>query len=111
IRHIGSGVISMVREALDCFARLDVEQALQVARKDAAVDADYATALRTLVTYMMEDPRNITPVLHVMWSLRSLERIGDHASNIAEHVIYLVKGRDVRHVKAEDLEAHIKAPR
>jgi phosphate transport system protein len=107
IRHIGNRVISMVREALDCFARLDVEQALRVARADSSVDADYATALRTLVTYMMEDPRNISPVLHIMWSLRSLERIGDHASNIAEHVIYLVKGQDVRHLKLDELEARL----
>jgi phosphate transport system protein len=107
IRHIGNRVIGMVREALDCFARLDVEQALRVARADSSVDADYATALRTLVTYMMEDPRNISPVLHIMWSLRSLERIGDHASNIAEHVIYLVKGQDVRHVKLDELEARL----
>lgn len=78
-----------------------------MARADSSVDADYATALRTLVTYMMEDPRNISPVLHIMWSLRSLERIGDHASNIAEHVIYLVKGQDVRHLKLDELEARL----
>lgn len=107
IRHLGNGVSGMVREALDSFARLDADQAVKVAQADSIVDADYATALRSLVTYMMEDPRNISPVLHVMWSLRSLERIGDHARNIAEHVIYLVKGQDVRHVKLEDLEARL----
>ena len=107
LRHIGSRVIGMVREALDCFARLDTEQALSVAREDDAVDTEYASAMRSLVTYMMEDPRSISSVLHVMWSLRSLERIGDHARNVAEHVIYLVDGKDVRHVKLEELEARI----
>lgn len=114
IRHIGTRVSAMVRSALDCFARLDVEQALQVARDDKSVDLEYATALRTLVTYMMEDARSISSVLHVMWGLRSLERVGDHARNLAEHVIYLVKGQDVRHVALADLEARLisdKSPR
>lgn len=107
IRHIGNRVIGMVRESLDCFARLDTEQALHVAQEDSSVDTEYATALRSLVTYMMEDPRSISPVLHIMWSLRSLERIGDHARNVAEHVIYLVQGQDVRHVKLDELEARV----
>ena len=111
LRHIGSRVIGMVREALDCFARLDTEQALSVAREDDAVDTEYASAMRSLVTYMMEDPRSISSVLHVMWSLRSLERIGDHARNVAEHVIYLVDGKDVRHVKLEELEARVNVER
>jgi len=92
---------------MDCFARLDTEQALHVAQEDSSVDTEYATALRSLVTYMMEDPRSISPVLHIMWSLRSLERIGDHARNVAEHVIYLVQGQDVRHVKLDELEARV----
>ncbi|MDX9873802.1 MAG: phosphate signaling complex protein PhoU [Spongiibacteraceae bacterium] len=107
LRHIGTRVIAMVRDALDAFARLDVEQAVQVAREDKSVDLEYGTALRTLVTYMMEDPRSISSVLHVMWGLRSLERVGDHARNLAEHVIYLVRGMDVRHVPADDLEARL----
>lgn len=107
IRHLGNHVCMMVREALDCFARLDIEQALRVAQEDKAVDLEYATAMRTLVTYMMEDPRSISAVLNIMWSLRSLERIGDHALNIAEHVVYMVKGQDVRHVGLSELEARI----
>ncbi|HET8711578.1 MAG TPA: phosphate signaling complex protein PhoU [Spongiibacteraceae bacterium] len=107
IRHLGNHVCMMVREALDCFARLDVEQAVRVAREDKAVDIEYSTAMRTLVTYMMEDARSITAVLNIMWSLRSLERIGDHALNIAEHVIYMVKGQDVRHLGLSELEASI----
>jgi phosphate transport system protein len=107
IRHLGNHVCMMVREALDCFARLDTEQALRIAREDKAVDLEYSTAMRTLMTYMMEDARSISAVLNIMWSLRSLERIGDHALNIAEHVVYMVKGQDVRHVGLSELEARI----
>lgn len=107
IRHLGNHVCMMVRDALDCFARLDTEQALRIAQEDKAVDIEYSTAMRTLMTYMMEDPRSISAVLNIMWSLRSLERIGDHALNIAEHVVYMVKGHDVRHVGLSELEARI----
>lgn len=103
IRHIGDHVAVMVRDSLDAFARFDTDLALAVAQEDRAVDMEYATAMRSLVTYMMEDPRRITSVLSVMWALRSLERIGDHARNIAEHVIYLVKGLDVRHLGLTEL--------
>ncbi|GAB3377001.1 phosphate signaling complex protein PhoU [Azotobacter armeniacus] len=97
IRHIGEQVRRMVQEALDAFARFDADLALSVAQYDKTVDREYKTALRELVTYMMEDPRSISRVLNVIWVLRSLERIGDHARNIAELVIYLVRGTDVRH--------------
>jgi phosphate transport system protein len=107
IRHLGNHVCAMVRDSLDCFARLDVEQALRVAQEDKVVDMEYATAMRTLVTYMMEDARSISSVLNIMWGLRSLERVGDHARNIAEHVVYLVKGQDVRHVGLTELAARI----
>lgn len=98
VRHIGSQVQKMVQEALDAFARLDADLALSVAQYDKTVDREYKTALRELVTYMMEDPRAISRVLNIIWALRSLERIGDHARNIAELVIYLVRGTDVRHI-------------
>lgn len=88
----------MVQEALDAFARFDADLALSVAQYDKTVDREYKTALRELVTYMMEDPRAISRVLNIIWALRSLERIGDHARNIAELVIYLVRGTDVRHI-------------
>lgn len=97
IRHIGGHVASMLRQALDAFARLDVDQAVEVVKQDSAVDKEYGSAMRSLVTFMMEDPRHIGAVLNEMWALRSLERIGDHASNVAEHVVYLVRGLDVRH--------------
>lgn len=99
VRHIGQQVRKMVRESLDAFARFDADLALAVAQYDRTIDREYKTALRELVTYMMEDPRSISRVLNVIWALRSLERIGDHARNIADLVVYLVRGTDVRHRK------------
>ncbi len=102
IRHIGARVAIMLRQALDAFARLDVSQAVEVVKGDVEVDMEYDTAMRSLVTFMVEDPRNIGAILNEMWALRSLERIGDHACNIAEHVVYLVRGMDVRHGGLKD---------
>ena len=103
-RHIGNHVRQMVRDALDAFARFDADQALAVAKEDKSVDREYKSATRELVTYMMEDPRSITRVLNIMWVLRSLERVGDHARNISEYVIYLVKGADVRHIGLDRIQ-------
>ena len=108
IRHIGNHVSGMVRDALDAFARFDTEQALAVAKEDKLVDQEYGSAVRSLITYMMEDPRSISEIMNVMWALRALERIGDHARNIAEHVIYLVKGRDVRHVGIKEMTKQVQ---
>ncbi len=108
IRHIGDHVGKMVHDALDAFARFDSSLALKVAQEDKSVDMEYGTAMRSLVTYMIEDPRSISSVLNVMWALRSLERIGDHARNIAEHVIYLVEGKDVRHVGLKEMAEEVK---
>lgn len=106
IRHIGSHVASMLRKSLDAFARLDMDLAVEVVKEDEDVDKEYGSAMRSLVTFMMEDQRNIGAILNEMWALRSLERIGDHASNIAEHVVYLVRGLDVRH--QDSIEAFIQ---
>jgi len=103
IRHIGARVAAMLGQALDAFARLDANQAIDVVRGDAEVDREYGSAMRSLVTFMMEDPRDIGVILNEMWALRSIERIGDHACNIAEHVVYLVRGRDVRHGRLREL--------
>jgi len=108
IRHIGHHVAAMLRKSLDAFARLDVDMAVETIVDDTSVDSEYATAMRSLVTFMMEDPRSIGPVLNEMWALRSLERVGDHASNISEHVVYLVRGQDVRHVEPDELIAQVE---
>lgn len=108
LRHIGSIVHQMVITTLDAFARFDVDKAVQVAHEDKKVDQEYKTAMRELATYMMEDPRSITRVMNIIWALRSLERIGDHARNIAEHVIYLVKGLDVRHISVKEMERQLQ---
>ncbi|TDG13891.1 phosphate signaling complex protein PhoU [Seongchinamella unica] len=106
IRHIGAHVATMLRKSLDAFARLDMNLAVEVIKEDDDVDKEYGSAMRSLVTFMMEDQRNIGAILNEMWALRSLERIGDHASNIAEHVVYLVRGLDVRH--QDSIEAFIE---
>ncbi|MEH6568403.1 MAG: phosphate signaling complex protein PhoU [Halioglobus sp.] len=108
IRHIGVHVSEMLRKSLDAFTRLDVDTAVEVVQQDSQVDKEYGSAMRSLVTFMMEDPRMITSVLNEMWALRSLERVGDHAANIAEHVIYLVRGLDVRHVALDELISKVE---
>ncbi|MBX2809132.1 MAG: phosphate signaling complex protein PhoU [Cellvibrionaceae bacterium] len=107
LRNLGRNVQQMVNDTLTAFARYDVHTALQVARDDKAVDREYDTAMRELITYMMEDPRNISRAMNIIWALRALERIGDHAGNIAEHIIYLVKGRDVRHKTTLEIQDEI----
>ena len=108
VRHIGNRVASMLHDALDAFARLDVDLAVEVVKGDTEVDKEYGSAMRSLVTFMMEDPRDIGVILNEMWALRSLERIGDHACNVAEHVVYLVRGLDVRHGSLEELDQKLR---
>ena len=108
LQAMGNHVRGMLRDALDAFARFDVDMALRVAKEDREVDAEYEAILRQLMTYMMEDNRAVTRVIDMMWSARSLERIGDHANNICEHIIYLVEGKDVRHLSIEKAEQVIK---
>lgn len=100
VRMISEHVRRMVRDALTSFARFDTELALKLVHEDEEVDNEYQAAMRSLITFMMEDARSITPVLNLMWILRSLERIGDHANNLAEYVVYLVKGLDIRDRKS-----------
>jgi len=109
VRHIGNNVSRMLQDAGVALARLDMNLALNVVQTDKQVDMEYSTAMRELVTFMIEDPRSITRVLNIMWSLRALERIGDHARNLAQYVIYLVNGEDVRHSNIEEIQENINS--
>jgi len=104
MRYMVAEVVKMISGALDAFARHDVDGAIDVVRNDKLVDQQYASALRELITYMMEDPRSIGQAINILWILRAIERIGDHARNISEQVIYLVKGTDVRHSSLTEIE-------
>jgi len=104
INHLSETSIGMVRRSLDAFARLDAVAASKVAAEDRIIDEEFHAILRQLITFVMEDPRTITSVLQIVWMAKAFERIGDHAKNIAEYVIYIVKGRDVRHIPLAELE-------
>jgi phosphate transport system protein len=99
VSHLAEAALKMVRSSLDSFARLDSALAAEVIKADANVDVEFKSIVRQLITHMMEDPRTITTSIDIMAIARALERIGDHAKNIAEQVIYIVDGRDVRHTK------------
>ena len=95
---------ALMRKSLDAFARLDTTMAIEIIKGDDAVDVEYDGFLRKLITYMMEDPRKITPSLDLLFLAKAIERVGDHAKNSAESIIYIVKGEDVRHTSMETLE-------
>uniref|UniRef100_UPI0034DDFAF1 phosphate signaling complex protein PhoU n=1 Tax=Candidatus Thiodubiliella endoseptemdiera TaxID=2738886 RepID=UPI0034DDFAF1 len=98
---LGNKVVTILRDALDAFARMDVKQAIKIAETDKQIDEEFNRISRILVTHMMENSRNIKTMLHVIWCARALERIGDHSQNICEYVVYLVKGQDIRHIERE----------
>jgi len=107
LRNLARHVKQMIHGALDAFARLDVEGALEIVKSDDIVDEEYETIYRQGITFMMEDPRTIRRVMDMTWIARSLERIGDHAKNICEYVIFMVYGEDIRHTGVENIEAAI----
>lgn len=108
IKHASEIAVDMLRKSLDAFARLDVAMAAQAVRLDDQVDEEFRAIMRYLITFMMEDPRTISTALEVLFVAKAIERIGDHAKNISEYVIYMVKGRDVRHVTVDEIEREIK---
>ena len=107
LRNLARLVKQMVRDAMDAFARLDVEGAIAVVKADEDVDDEYEMIYRQSITFMMEDPRAISRVMDLTWTARALERIGDHAKNICEYVIFLVHGTDIRHTAMEKVEAEV----
>jgi phosphate transport system protein len=99
---------TLLRKALDAFARLDVDRAIEVIRQDDQIDQEFEGLLRKLITFMMEDPRTISASLDLLFLAKALERIGDHAKNLAEQIIYVVKGTDVRHNPVDALESMVR---
>lgn len=98
----------LLRKALDAFARLDVNMAVSILKEDDAIDKEFDGFVRKLITYMMEDPRAISPSLDLLFLAKAIERIGDHAKNIAEFIIYVVKGADIRHTSMETIESVVR---
>ena len=105
LRHLGELVKSMLGDALDAFARLDVDAAIRTAARDEDVNREYGTLERLLATHLVEDPRQVSKLFAVTWCARALERIGDHSVNICEYVVYLVKGRDIRHTSFDQIRS------
>jgi phosphate transport system protein len=108
VKQASEMAIDMLIKSLDAFARLDVQLAAEVVRQDDLVDREFRSILRYLITFMMEDPRTISASLEILFVAKAIERIGDHAKNISEYVIYMVKGRDVRHISLDEMEREIQ---
>ena len=108
IKYMAGLATKMLRESLDSFARLDVTGAAAVARQDMEVDEEFHLITRHLITFMMEDPRTISTFIDLLFVVKAIERIGDHAKNMSEYVVFMVKGKDVRHTTIEELEREIQ---
>jgi phosphate transport system protein len=109
IRRMSAIVIDMLRQSLDAFVRLNSDAAPDIARRDLEVDDSFRSILRELLTYMMEDPRTISATLDIIFIAKALERAGDHAKNISEYVVYMIKGKDVRHLSADEIEQAVNS--
>ncbi len=107
LKHMAGLVKAMLHSSLDSFARMSIDGITDITGSDAQVDREYASIIRQLITQMMEDPRNITRMLDMLWTVRALERIGDHSRYICEHLIYMVKGEDLRHLTQSELEQRL----
>lgn len=108
IKHVASIAVDMLHKALDAFARLDLNATADIVRQDELVDEEFRAIMRQLITFMMENPRNISTSLEILFIAKAIERIGDHAKNMSEYVVYMVKGKDVRHITADELEREIR---
>lgn len=108
LQHMGDLVKEMLHGALDAFARMSIDDITQITGKDENVDREYDSIVRQLITHMMEDPRNITRTLNVLWTVRAMERIGDHACYICEHLVFMIKGEAVRHLSQKEFEQKMK---
>jgi phosphate transport system protein len=100
--------VAQLRKALDAFARLDVEKAIEVLKQDDLIDQEFEGLMRKLITFMMEDPRTISSSIDLVFVAKAIERVGDHAKNLAEQIIYIVKGTDVRHNTIDDVESLVR---
>ena len=110
VLYASTVALAMLKTALDAFARLDVAAAAKVVKQDQIVDEQFRGIMRQLVTFMMEDPRTISACIDILFIAKAIERIGDHAKNMSEYVVYLVKGKDVRHITAEEFERETSSP-
>ncbi len=107
IRRMAGIAAEMLHKSLDAFARLDLHTSADVVRQDQHVDEEFRAIIRQLITFMMEDPRTISASIEILFIAKAIERIGDHSKNISEYVIYMVKGKDVRHVSVEEIEREV----
>jgi phosphate transport system protein len=107
VKYMAGLVLDMLHKALDGFARLDATKAVEIARQDQEVDEEFRLNLRHLITFMMEDPRTISVFIDLLFVAKAIERMGDHAKNMSEYVVYMVKGKDVRHTSLEEIEKEV----
>jgi phosphate transport system protein len=103
LQHMSATAVAMLRKVLDSYARVDPVSAVEVVKEDLTVDDEFRSVLRQLITFMMEDPRTISRSIEILFIAKAIERIGDHSKNMSEHVVYLIRGRDVRHKGIEAL--------